>query len=405
MRLTLLNQFYTPDVAPTGQLAASLARHRAALGDQVTVITGRGGYVPESPHGLPQARENPRVFRLWTPGLGKGSRLRRLVDYAAFYFLASLRLLSLPRQDIILSMTTPPFIAWAAVVYKRLRPSTRLILWVMDVYPEAMERLGALREAGPLARALRRLHAAMLTSIDHVICLDDAMRKLLLEHYPGQLRNRALTVIPNFEDASGFPPFRPAPDWTPEELRGRGEPFVILYLGNAGLGHRFEAIVNAADRLKDENVLFLFVGGGEKWDSIQRAAVERRLGNLLLLRYVPKEVTPGVMAKADMGLITLRDRALGVMSPSKLHAYLAMGLPVLYVGPEGSNVDEAIQRFGCGLSLRSGDTAGLVEQVRRLVRDPDLRNELGRKARRAFEEAYSDGVALAMHDKVIESLA
>jgi hypothetical protein len=46
MRLTLLNQFYTPDVAPTGQLAASLARHRAALGDQVTVITGRGGYVP-----------------------------------------------------------------------------------------------------------------------------------------------------------------------------------------------------------------------------------------------------------------------------------------------------------------------------------------------------------------------
>jgi glycosyltransferase involved in cell wall biosynthesis len=302
-------------------------------------------------------------------------------------------------------MTTPPFIAWAAVVYKRLRPSTRLILWVMDVYPEALERLGALREAGLTARALRRLHAAMLTSIDHIICLDDAMRKLLLEHYPGPLHHRPVTVIPNFEEAAGFPPFRPAPNWTPEELRGRGEPFVILYLGNAGLGHRFETIVDAADRLKDENVLFLFVGGGERWDWIQRASGERRMGNLLLMHYVPKEMTPGVMATADMGLIALADQALGVMSPSKLHAYLAMGLPVIYVGPEGSNVDEAIKRFGCGLSLRNGDTDGLVEQVVRLIREPDLRNGLAGRARQAFEDAYSDRVVLAKHDEVIESLA
>jgi glycosyltransferase involved in cell wall biosynthesis len=129
------------------------------------------------------------------------------------------------------------------------------------------------------------------------------------------------------------------------------------------------------------------------------------MGNLLLKHYVPKEMTPGVMATADMGLIALADQALGVMSPSKLHAYLAMGLPVIYVGPEGSNVDEAIKRFGCGLSLRNGDTDGLVEQVVRLIREPDLRNGLAGRARRAFEDAYSDRVVLAKHDEVIESLA
>src|SRR3546814_9628000 len=45
MRLTLVNQYYAPDISPTAQMAASLAEHRADRGDQVTVITGRAGYL------------------------------------------------------------------------------------------------------------------------------------------------------------------------------------------------------------------------------------------------------------------------------------------------------------------------------------------------------------------------
>ena len=75
------------------------------------------------------------------------------------------------------------------------------------------------------------------------------------------------------------------------------------------------------------------------------------------------------MAGADLALITLHDRSLGVMSPSKLHANLAAGLPVLYVGPEGSNVDDAITRYAAGRSLREGDVDGVVQAVRELRTD------------------------------------
>ena len=43
MRLTILNQFYRPDISPTAHLSASLADHRAKAGDVVTVVTSRGG--------------------------------------------------------------------------------------------------------------------------------------------------------------------------------------------------------------------------------------------------------------------------------------------------------------------------------------------------------------------------
>ncbi|MGH2619472.1 MAG: hypothetical protein ACRDHG_02725, partial [Anaerolineales bacterium] len=155
MRLVLVNQFYPPDIAPTGELAASLANHRVHLGDQVTVITSQGGYVPESPLGAGPHSTNPRIFRLWTPRLGKQKLASRLIDYSSFYAQAAIRLALLPAQDVIISLTTPPLIGLAGALHKRLHKRTRLILWSMDCYPEVPERAGVLRPGGFPSRFIR----------------------------------------------------------------------------------------------------------------------------------------------------------------------------------------------------------------------------------------------------------
>jgi glycosyltransferase involved in cell wall biosynthesis len=121
----------------------------------------------------------------------------------------------------------------------------------------------------------------------------------------------------------------------------------------------------------------------------------------VLRPYVPKDETPGLLAGAGATLILLDDLALGVMSPSKLHSSLAMGVPVLYIGPAGSNVDEAITRFGCGLAFRQDDVDGVVDAVRRLRDEPTVVADLRRRARTAFEQAYADTVALTAWDTLL----
>ena len=96
------------------------------------------------------------------------------------------------------------------------------------------------------------------------------------------------------------------------------------------------------------------------------------------------------MGMADCAMITLENYAAGVMSPSKLHSNLAMGLPILYIGPAKTNVDEAIERFGCGASLRPGEVDRTVGFLRVLMQDHQMKSELRRRARTAFEEAYCD---------------
>jgi glycosyltransferase involved in cell wall biosynthesis len=78
-----------------------------------------------------------------------------------------------------------------------------------------------------------------------------------------------------------------------------------------------------------------------------------------------------------------------------------MGLPVIYVGPQGSNVDEAISRFGCGISLRPGDAEGMVVFIRACLNDPSRRQELRRHAREAFDQAYCDRVTLPQFDRIL----
>jgi glycosyltransferase involved in cell wall biosynthesis len=124
-----------------------------------------------------------------------------------------------------------------------------------------------------------------------------------------------------------------------------------------------------------------------------------------LLPYLPEDQLEAAMSAAGCALITLRDSFLGVISPSKLHAALAMGLPVLYIGPTGSNVDEAIQLYGCGASLRHGDLQGVVDFLRRLAGDTRFAADLRRRARRAFESAYTEAQAWPAFDRLIAGLS
>ena len=128
MRITLLNLFYPPDLAPTAHMTAALADHRATRGDDVTVVAGTGTYLGGSER-VPASRPNgdgPRVIRLWTPALGKASEARRIGDYITYLLGAVARSLFLPRQDVVIALTSPPFVLVAAVAHRLLHPRTRV---------------------------------------------------------------------------------------------------------------------------------------------------------------------------------------------------------------------------------------------------------------------------------------
>jgi len=391
MRLTILNQFYVPDLSPTAHLAASLAEHRTEKGDTVTVVAGRGSYVSgtASDH---RRTDNPRVRRVWTPALGKASLVRRLADYVSFITTAAFAMALLPRQDVVVCLTTPPYVALAAALYKILNPKSRLLLWNMDCYPDAAEQAGLIAQGGWVSCILRSVNRWLYRRFDAIVALDHAMAARLRP----DAGRASVHVVPNWEQERDFPPN--ASPWAGAASLGLAGKFVVLYAGNAGLGHRFETVVEVARRLIQEPVVFLFIGGGSQFEWIRSKAI--KLPNVLLHPYVPKEEMAHVLAMAGCSLITMRDEMAGIVSPSKLHGSLAMGVPILYIGPAAGNVHEAIERFRCGMSIRNGDPEPVIEFVRHLMRgDPEMRQ----RAHGAFREAFCDRSGLAAFDELLDA--
>jgi len=404
VRVTIVNLFYPPDVAASGTFAASLAEHRASIGDDVTVICGTGSYIgpaADAPATTPRSASGPRVIRSWTPSFGKTTTVRRLGDYLSFLVGATARLLAMPRQDVVIAMTSPPFAQVAAIAHRVIHPRTRVVFWCHDVYPDAAEEYGPIRPEGMLSRVLRAVQRWSFRRTDHVVALDDAMLGRLRSEY-GRGGHPAGSVVPNWEPLALFPADAEPASWPGYDAPGLAGN-VVLYLGNLGYGHPVGTIADAAAELaEDGDVSFLFVGGGVRYPELAEEVRRRGLRNVVLHDYVPKSVTPSVLAGALAILISLDDASLGIMSPCKLHGGLAMGRPVIYVGPPGTNVDEAIATYGCGFSLRQGDAAGLADAVRRLRDDPDLHEEQSRNARKAFEEAYCDARTLPRFDALLD---
>lgn len=407
MRLTIINQFFRPDISPTAQLCGSLVDDRVRRGDEVTVIASQGGYAGDRTRAKAERQANPRVHRIWTPQLGKGSIIKRLIDYGFFYLGAFWRAARLPRQDIIVCLTTPPFIALAGCIHKILHRRAKLVIWCMDCYPEVAERSGHCKPGGLVASVMRFLNRFIFRRLDHLICLDTAMVDLLSVYNPPG-RPVPATAINNWEPAdrypSDVPPPAPLPWLAERQLTGK---LVVLYSGNMGVGHEFDTALQVAARLMqqgEKDVAFVYNGKGARRDYIEEQVAALGLDNVHVRDYVDMKDLPSLLAGAGCALITLRDDMAGVMSPSKLHANLAMRLPVLYIGPPGTNVDDCIEQFGCGLSLRQGQVEEAIEFLKALSRDEPMLTTLRDKARAAFDEAYRDDKAMPHFERVFREL-
>ena len=105
MRFLLINQFFPPDPAPTGQLLADVARALIESGHSVKVVCSHASYGAcdaAGDHGL----ERADVRRIGGAAFGRGA-FSRLVSYGCFFAAAVRHAVFGARPDVILTLTTP----------------------------------------------------------------------------------------------------------------------------------------------------------------------------------------------------------------------------------------------------------------------------------------------------------
>lgn len=274
-----------------------------------------------------------------------GLKAKRLINALFMLLLLPLFLIFKKRYDLVVVRSTPPLLHLpTATLCSWL--NIPCVFWLMDYHPEMEKRLWGKR--GLLAYVLQcldRWDRWALSRFQSVVVLDDAMDALVQSRAPG-LRTIVHPTWGQFTKVDS-----PAVHQSMEKSRVG---VTLAYVGNFGRGHVWGLMVRVVESLASKvPVLILAVG--------IPAGVEGYFLELSELENVTVEIRPRLpfeevvtvlqQEQVDYGCVAMRSELQGCLSPSKFASYLEAQVPVLYIGPEGTNTCKICADFDGGVWL------------------------------------------------------
>jgi colanic acid biosynthesis glycosyl transferase WcaI len=401
MHVLLLNQPFHPDVVATAQHLWDLARHLEARGHSVSVIASRRFYGSDRGHEKRFEKiGNIEIHRVGGRGVGTRSLRSRLIDFGSFYIAAAWKMFHIRKPDVIVALTTPPMISLLGVFYKQFA-GARLVYYVMDVYPDVAVASRVLRRGGMLERILRRLTARTVQVADAIIVLGRDMRALLMKRYP-QARAQKIEVIGPWADASELAVMQRDENPLLREL-GLNRTFNVVYSGNLGIAHDTDTLLAAIEIMANDHELkWIFIGGGKRLEALKERARRDKWGHVMFLGYRERDELAASLNLADVHLVTQLPDFTGLVVPSKLFGIMAVGKPVIMVGPGDSECARIVSESGAGIVVNNGRAIELVDRLRELRANPRAAREMGARGRAAFERKFERRIACARIEALLE---
>jgi len=105
--------------------------------------------------------------------------------------------------------------------------------------------------------------------------------------------------------------------------------------------------------------MFCFVGGGSEQVKVR----ESGLTNVKSLPYQPLDELSNSLSAAELHVVVMGEKFVGIVHPCKVYNILAVGAPVLYIGPESSHVTDIASQHGTFFRARHGEVDRVVAAI------------------------------------------
>ena len=386
IKLKIINQFFPPDYAATGQLIEELAHNLKNCG-YIEVFTSQPSYAfdrDDSPR--IESHESLLVRRSQSARFWPQRIRGKAVAGAIFFVRTALHLLRhADRRGLVLLTTAPPFLPVLGYLLSRVC-KIRYVCLLYDLYPDIAIELDVIKKQHWIAKLWDRLNCLTWQRAAAIIVLSESMKARILAKQPGI--DGKIAVIPSWVDPEQIVPRPKQDNWFAQE-HGLVKPFTVLYSGNMGRCHDMDTLFDAIVRLRDTPIRFVFIGSGEKRKYFQQCVEDTGLNNCLFLPYQSRENLPFSLTACDVSIVSISAGMEGLVAPSKLYSALASGRPIVSICPENSYLNDVFAQANCGITVRNGDGQGLADYLLKLSENPRLTQELGESGREYCRKNYT----------------
>lgn len=398
-RLLLLTQYFPPEIGAAQTRLFELGQELSGLGWEVEVLTalpnyptGRifEGYDPRNP--VKEASGRLSVIRVPLRSAQSGF-VQRLMCYFSFVRSVVRWGPSLcAKPDIVFVESPPLFLGHAGIRLSR-QWGVPMVFNVSDLWPESAKYMGVVNNRLILAGA-----EALELSYYRRAALVTGTSNEIVESVRRRCPSTDAEVITNGVDVDRF-----GPQFADDEARsllGAQDHVTFTYAGVMGMAQGLDVVLDVAAAVRElSHVQFVLIGDGADRETLHRRIEIENLHNVRLLRALPKERIPALLAASQVAFHVLKFAIPGAV-PSKIYEAMASRLPILFAG--GGEGARRVLDAGAGLVVPYEDVRGLEEAVRKLASTPELRHELGGAGRCAAERLYNrKEIARRLHQLLV----
>lgn len=364
LKILIVTQYFWPENMRINDLVEGFTKK----GHEVTVLTGIPNY-PEG-HIFTEYKKDKTQFNQYgtaqvirVPMFARGKRsLTLILNYCSFFISAStfglLKLRGKSFDAIFVYAVSPISAAIPANIIGRFK-SAPVFLWVLDLWPETLSAVGAVKNPRIL-NSVGRMVSWIYNRTDYILFQSKSFKASILNYCTKTIDDKRLIYFPSWSE-SVITQCSDAPHNT--LLKKDNTVFTILFAGNIGESQDFPAIVDGLTQLNsNKNIRLVIVGDGGCASWVNEQISQRKLKNIIMLGRHPVSDMPGLFACADALLVSLKKSDIFAKTiPGKLQAYLSSGKPIL--GMIDGEAAEIITESGGGVVGPAGNVQVLVNNI------------------------------------------
>ena len=333
------------------------------------------------------------------PVYNRSSNINRIISWIKYTISTSYLILKSNKADAFMIVSNPPILAGWFWVLNKIKNRKYSVL-VYDIYPDVLVVLNKIGKKNIIAKLWRWINYKVYRDASVVITIGHHMAKRLHRQFPKDAKFPE--VIFPWSDTDKIKPISYQNNDLSQEFNP-GNKKVVMYSGNMGASHDIESMLEAAKILKNnQEILFIFIGYGEKWQFANDFSKENNLSNVNIYPFQSEKNLPYTMALATISLVALDVGAEELMVPSKVFYYLAAGSAVIGISKNENELKDIIENNLCGVNVEPKNPQKLADVILSIANDKEKLNFFQQNARMISVEHYSKKSGIEKFKQVLK---
>lgn len=407
MRVLLIHQYFLEDSEGGGFRWNEMSRIWKNMGHEVSVLAGTVHYMEKIKN---QKRRNYFetsinkngiiVVRCHVSDRYNDSFLGRLIAYCSFTISSIWAgVFKVKGQYDVVIVTSPPLFVGITGLVLSVFKKLPLVFEIRDLWPESAIDTGVLTNPWLIKFAFW-FEKLVYKRATIITVLTPAFRTQLITSK--KVDDQKIIYIPNAADFSISEQVSKAFDTQKfrNEYNLNGH-FVLTYVGAHGIANHLEQLLDAAELLKDTNVLFLLIGDGMQKSNLLATCKERNIGNVQFLDTISKQEVFKYILATDMGISVLKNvDTFKTIYSNKTFDYFSCKKPVL-MAIDGISRD-LVETANAGIYVEPENAKDFESKVRWCLDNRDILKKQGENGYKYAKQHFDREHLAKEYMKLIE---